>query len=80
MFSHCLGTKLVWPCSTAASAGPARGFMRTNHCLEIIGSTMAPERWERPTRMVWAFVPRSRPSSASFALMFSRASKRSWPA
>ena len=49
MFSHCLGTKRVLSCSTAASAGPASGFMLTNHCVESIGSTTAPERW-----LAWA--------------------------
>ena len=35
------------PSRTAASAGSASGFIFTNHCVEIIGSTTPPERWQR---------------------------------
>ncbi len=68
------------PSATAASALSARGFILTNHWVEIIGSTTEPFRWLRGSVSVWGLLPRARPSSASFFLTARRASKRSRPA
>ena len=47
MFSHCLGTNFTNSFSTAPTAGPARGAIFTNHWVESMGSTTAPERCDR---------------------------------
>ena len=36
------------PDSTAAMAFSASGFIFTNHCFEISGSTMVLQRWHLP--------------------------------
>jgi hypothetical protein len=51
------GTIAVSPARTAASAGPASGAARTNHCSETIGSMTSPPRCDRGTlraRGAWA--------------------------
>jgi hypothetical protein len=42
VFAHSSGMITVLPSRTAASAGSASGFIFTNHCVEIIGSTTEP--------------------------------------
>ena len=41
---HSSGMITVSPERTASSAGSARGFIRTNHCVLIMGSTTEPLR------------------------------------
>ena len=41
-----LGTNEMRPSRTASMAGRASGSARTNHCSEMIGSTIVPERWQ----------------------------------
>ena len=61
----------------AAEAISASGRAETKYCLLSIGSMGTPERWLIDTLCLMALPPRSRPSSASFALTALRASKRS---
>ena len=44
VFEKRSGTNLVLPEVTASIAGPASGFILTNHCLVVIGSTMVLQR------------------------------------
>src|ERR1700692_261793 len=43
------GTNWMRPSSTTRIAGSARGFVFTNHCFEISGSTTVLLRWHLPT-------------------------------
>jgi hypothetical protein len=38
------GKKRTWPFFSAASAGSASGFIRTNHCADRYGSMTVSER------------------------------------
>ena len=80
VFAHSSGMIRVRPSRTASSAGSASGFIFTNHCVEIIGSTMAPERCERGSVSMCGFVPRARPFSSSRFFTALRATNRSSPA
>ena len=44
---QCSGTMRVASCSTAAIAGAASGSILQNHCVEISGSTIVLQRWQR---------------------------------
>lgn len=48
-FAHRSGTNRIRPSRTAAIAGSARGFIRTNHWVETLGSTRVSQRWQCPT-------------------------------
>ncbi len=80
VFSHSPGMMAVLPERTASSALSAIAFMRRNHCVEIIGSTTPPDRWQRGSVSTWGLVPRARPLSARAFFTARRASLRSRPA
>ncbi len=65
--------------STFSTTCWASGLVFTNHCLDIKGSTMLLQRWQRPSDMVCGSVPRSRPSSARRCLSGPRTLIRSCP-
>ena len=65
VFTHSAGTISVLPEWTASSAFSAIPFILRNHCVEIIGSTTPPERWQRGSVSVCGLAPRARPLSAS---------------
>ena len=75
-----LGTNSMRPSRTASMAGRASGSARTNHCSEMIGSTIVPERWQWPTECSYRSVRSSSPAASRSATTRSRASKRSIPA
>ena len=56
-----LGNKFVRPVSIASIAGAANPSMRTNHCVDSIGSTGTPERWERGRAITCSLLPLSSP-------------------
>jgi len=77
---HDSGTKTVRPCSTAAMAGSAKGWIFTYHCQDRRGSTGTPVRWETASGSGCGFSSTKRPSAVRSSRTFLRASKRSRPA
>ena len=80
VFVHSSGTITVLPERTASSAGSASGFVFTNHCVEIIGSTIVPERSLFGSMRSCCLLPRARPFSSRAFFTALRATKRSIPA
>ena len=61
------------PLRTASIAVSASSSILQNHCSETIGSTRAPERWQKPTEWCSGCSSTIRPSARSWA------SAASWP-
>ena len=61
------------PLRTASIAVAASSSILQNHCSETIGSTRAPERWQKPTEWCSGSSATIRPSARSWA------SAASWP-
>jgi hypothetical protein len=68
------------PERTASMAGPARGFMLTNHCSEMSGSITSFERSDTATLCSISSIRSSSPRASRSATILSRAASRVSPA
>ena len=73
IFSSRFGWNVMRPLRTASIAVAASSSILQNHCSETIGSTRAPERWQKPTEWCSGSSATIRPSARSCA------SAASWP-